>query len=124
MSGSLSAILAIVIPGALSLVVAFLLLRRGRPWLGAIAGTGVIVAAQVMMQVRLYLDIQACIERACRFMENQAACDAASFGCSEWTGLASLAFLIAGVLDLVLLVVAYAIARIAARRQARTRSTP
>jgi len=119
MSGPLSAILAIVIPGALSLTLAFLLLRRGHPWWSVIAGIGVIVAAQAFLQGRLQVDIRACMERACRFIDDPAACEAATFGCNEWTGLASLAYLVAGVLDVLLFLVGYAVARFMARKRPR-----
>jgi predicted Na+-dependent transporter len=119
MSGPLTAILAIVIPGTVSLTVAFFLLRRGHVGWSVMAGIGVIVAAQAFLQGRLQVDIQACVERACRFIDDPAACEAATFGCSEWTGLASLAYLIAGVLDVLLLLVAYAVARFMARKRPR-----
>ncbi len=62
--------------------------------------------------------------RACRFIDDPAACEAATFGYTEWTGLASLAYLIAGALDLLLLLAACAIARVAVLRKPRTRSAP
>lgn len=119
MSGPLSAVLMVVVPGALALTAAFILWRRGRRWLGAMAGFGLIAGAQAFLQVRLQLEVQACLERACRLIADPAACDAARFGCREWTGLAALAYLIAGVLDALILLAALGAAWLVARRRLR-----
>jgi hypothetical protein len=123
MSGPLSAVLMVVIPGALALTSAFILWRRGRRWLGTMAGFGLIAGAQGFLQVRLQLEVQACFERACRLIADPAACDAATFGCREWTGLTVLAYLIAGALDALILLAALAAAWLAARRRMR-QTTP
>jgi len=102
-SGPLGMLAMIAIPGALALLVALVLLRRGRPWLGLIAGLGLILAVQVFLQVRLRWDVEACVGRACQLITDPAACQAASFGCHEWTGLAALFYLVAAAIDVVLL---------------------
>jgi hypothetical protein len=109
-SGALEMILAIVVPGGLAILLALLLLRRGRAWLGLVVGLAVILAVQAVVQVRLWREVQTCVERACRLIPDPAACQAVSFGCHEWTGLAALFYLIAAGIDLVALAVACAIA--------------
>jgi hypothetical protein len=83
------------------------------------AGFGVIAGAQAFLQVRLQLEVQACLERACRLIDDPAACHAVSFGCQEWTGLAALAYLIAGVLDSIILLAALGAAWLVARTRSR-----
>jgi hypothetical protein len=109
----------VVIPGALALTAAFTLWRRGRRWLGAMAGFGLIAGAQAFLQVRLQLEVQACYDRACRLIANPGACNAATFGCREWTGLTALTYLVAGVLDALILVAVLGAAWLVARRRLR-----
>jgi hypothetical protein len=109
-SGALGMILAIVVPGGLAILLALLLLRRGRAWLGFVVGLAVILAVQAVEQVRLWREVENCVERACRLISDPAACQAASFGCHEWTGLAALFYLVAAGIDVVALVVVFAIA--------------
>jgi hypothetical protein len=117
MSGALEMILTIVVPGGLAILLALLVLRRGRPWLGFVAGLGVILAVQAVVQVRTRMEVMACAERACRLIADPAACQAVSFGCYEWTGLAALFYLIAAGVDVVLLAAACAIASAVLRRR-------
>ena len=117
MSGPLRMGTTIAVPGALALLVALVLLRRGRPWLGFLAGIGVVLAAQVLLQVRLRWEVEACVGRACRLIADSAACQAASFGCHEWTGLAALFYLIAAVIDIVLLGIGCGVAAIILRKR-------
>jgi hypothetical protein len=122
-SGSLSLLLAILVPGVLSFIIAFVLLRARYPRLGLIAGIMVILVAQVYLQWRIQAGVRACLERSCGLVDYPVACDAAAFGCTEWSGLASVAFLIAGALDILLLLAAYAVAFVVVRRQARRQVT-
>jgi hypothetical protein len=117
MSGGREMLLTVVVPGGLAVLLALLLVRRERAWLGFFVGTGVILAAQIILQVRLRGQVQACVERACRPITDPAACQAASFGCHEWTGLAALFYLIAAAIDLVLVGVACVIAALILRKR-------
>ena len=110
-------ILTVTVPGVLALLLAVVLLRRMRPWLAFGAGLGVILVAQIVLQVRLRLEVEACVERACRLITDAAACQAAAFGCHEWTGLAALAHLIGAAIDVVLLAAGCAIAAALLRRR-------
>ncbi len=83
------------------------------------AGFGLIAGAQAFLQLRLQLEVQACLERACRLIADPGACNAATFGCREWTGLEALAYLIAGVLDTLILLAALGAAWLVARRRLR-----
>lgn len=102
----LLAALAALVP---SLALAGVFISRGRAWQGLLLGLAPIAIMEIMLWLSLRPRVEACIEAACAAAGLGAGCQVDTFACTEWTGLAALFFLIAGMVDLLIYLTAAAI---------------
>jgi hypothetical protein len=120
MSFQAELLLSAFIPVSLSLGLGYLLVRKKKPVLAVLLGLSVIAAVEICLQVSLQRGVDRCIERACAGAGLGTNCQAAGFGCTEWSGLSALAFLVIGVLDATAFLVGVAIMVFRARHRARS----
>jgi hypothetical protein len=120
MSFQAALILSALIPVSLSSGLAYLLVRRKRPGLAVLLGLALIAAVQVYLQVSVQWAVHRCIERACAGAALAPNCQAAQFGCTEWSGLSALMFLGVGVFDSIVFLVGATIMVVRERRRARS----
>jgi hypothetical protein len=105
MSFQTALLLSVVVPVTVALGVAHLLVRKKKPALALVLGLAIVAAAEVYFQASLQWGVHNCIERACATGGLGTNCQAAEFGCTEWSGLSAVTFLAAGLLDAVAFVV-------------------
>src|SRR3990172_1641852 len=72
---------------ALALASAHLLIRRGRPLLGFLAGIAAIAAYQLYLHLLLQPTIRSCLASACASSGLPPGCTVGTFGCIEWSRL-------------------------------------
>jgi hypothetical protein len=99
MSFQATIVLGTLLPIAASLGIASLLIRRKRSALAILSGLGLIVLVEGLFQASLQWAVDRCIQRACAAGGLGPSCEAAQFGCTEWTGISALIILLIGLLD-------------------------
>jgi len=104
---------------ALSTLLAWLLIRRGKRLLGVVTGLAPIGIMEAIMQAALHFRIQRCLQEACVAMGLAADCGLTEFGCTEWNILSALVLWAAGVVALGLYAIAVAILVAGARRRSQ-----
>ncbi len=78
-------ILWVLLCVAISLLLAWSLIRRRKALQGVILGLAPIAVMEAIMQGALQLRIQRCLERACVAKGLPAECGLTEFGCTEWS---------------------------------------
>jgi hypothetical protein len=92
--------LAAIVATALSVVIAYLLIRRRNVLLGLVLGLLPIAIMEFAYNWSLDSSIHRCIASACASAGLPPDCTIAEFGCTEWSGMSRFLFFAAGVLSL------------------------
>lgn len=100
-----------------SLALAGVFISRKRAWQGLLLGLAPIAIMEIMLWLSLRPRVESCIEAACAAAGLAPGCQVDTFACTEWTGLAALFFLIAGMVDLLIYLAAAAIMVLAFSRR-------
>ena len=123
MSLQLTLLLATLLPLTVCLAFAYLLVRKANLTLAVLSGLGLIAAVEFYLQAHLRWSVDRCIQQACAAGGLVPNCEAASFGCTEWSGVSAVIFLATGALDLALFLVGITIIAVRERRQSRAVET-
>jgi hypothetical protein len=102
---------------AASLLVAWSLIRRRKTALGLLLGLVPIALMETLLHGSLQLQIHRCLEEACLVRGMPANCDLIEFGCTEWGGLATFMYWVAGLAAFILYAIGAVILMVAARRR-------
>jgi hypothetical protein len=113
-------ILSVVIPVSLACGLAYVLVRKNKPVVAVLVGLVLVAAVEVYLQASLQWAVHRCIERACASAGLGPSCQAAEFGCTEWSGVSAFMFLVIGLLDAVAFSVAAAVMIVRERRRVRS----
>jgi hypothetical protein len=116
-------LLGTLLPIAASLGIAFLLIRWRRPGLGILSGLGLIALVEGLFQASLGWAVNRCIERACAAGGLEPSCEAARFGCTEWSGMSAFIFIMIGIVDAVVFLAGAALLVLRERRRNRPASS-
>lgn len=90
---------------AVSLLIAWSLIRRKKAVLGLVLGLVPIAVMEAVFHGTLQIRIHRCLESACLSKGLPADCGLTEFGCTEWSGIAVFMFWAAGLAALVLYVI-------------------
>jgi hypothetical protein len=101
----------------ISLILAYLLIRRRKTFFALLIGLVIIGAFQVYLHLSLASSIQACIDRACASAGLPPGCHQAEFGCTEWSGLSVFIYYIAGVAQVIVFAIGFGIMAFLASRK-------
>jgi len=119
MSFQAAIVLGTLLPIAASLGIASLLIRRKRSALAILSGLGLIALVEGLFQASLQRAVDRCIQRACAAGALEPSCEAARFGCTEWTGMSAFIFLLIGLLDAIVFLAGAIVLILLERRRAR-----
>jgi hypothetical protein len=117
----ISTILYTLLCVAVSLLLAWSLIRRKKIVPGVILGLVPIAIMEAIFHGTLQFRIHRCLESACRLKGLPADCGLTEFGCTEWSGIAVFMFWAAGLVALVLYGIGSAILAARARRESPAR---